>query len=157
MGTKSGLSSLLRCLAVLISKDREAPLIVSRENTRFARFLATAYNLWSGFLAVTEAEFILEDSLLPVCFVRRYSDPSVGQLRNAGINGNWWSSRGADNVWGSAGLGAYNLNFNATGVNLSNGPINRWNGFPLRCLSRVRGSVPIFFMAMLRLDYECTP
>lgn len=57
---------------------------------------------------------------------------TAGTFRNAGQNGNWWSSRGADNIWGSAGLGGYNLNFDATGVNPSNGPTARYIGFPLR-------------------------
>jgi hypothetical protein len=70
---------------------------------------------------------------------------SAGTFRNAGHEGNWWSSRGADNVWGSAGLGGYNLNFNATGVNPSNGPTNRWIGFPLRCLFSPQ-RVPIFYL-----------
>ena len=49
-----------------------------------------------------------------------------GFLRNAGINGNYWSRSGV------ASTTAYNLNFNASGVNPSNGPNNRYNGFSLR-------------------------
>ena len=64
---------------------------------------------------------------------------SAGNFRNAGKWGFDWSSRGTDSVWGSAGLGGYNFSFSATGVNLSNGPDNRWIGFPLRCLSTVLG------------------
>ena len=62
---------------------------------------------------------------------------TAGVLRNAGQNGNWWSSRGADNVWGSAGLGSYYLGFTTNGVSPSYGPTNRYIGFPLRCLSTV--------------------
>lgn len=62
---------------------------------------------------------------------------TAGTLRNAGINADYWSSR-AD-----AATNAYNLNFNATAVNPSNGPNNRWHGFPLRCLYLAAG-VPIF-------------
>ncbi len=58
---------------------------------------------------------------------------TAGTLRNAGINADYWSSR-AD-----AATNAYNLNFNATAVNPSNGPNNRWHGFPLRCLISPRG------------------
>lgn len=55
---------------------------------------------------------------------------SAGTLRNAGGSGHNWSSRGADNVWGSTGLGGYDLNFNAADVHPSWGPDNRWLGFP---------------------------
>ena len=60
---------------------------------------------------------------------------SAGTFRVAGISGAWWSSRGADNIWGSAGLGGYYLYFGATGVGPSDGPDNRYYGFSLRCLS----------------------
>lgn len=40
--------------------------------------------------------------------------------------------RRADNVWGSTGLGGYDLNFNAADVHPSWGTDNRWNGFSLR-------------------------
>ncbi len=64
---------------------------------------------------------------------------SAGNFRDAGSGGLWWSSRGADNVWGSAGLGGYYLIFNATSVNSSNGPNSRYYAFSLRCLSTVLG------------------
>ena len=76
---------------------------------------------------------------------------TAGVLRNAGQNGNWWSSRGADNVWGSAGLGGYNLEFNANGVRPSNGPHNRYLGFPLRCLSTVLDYVEMMFSKIILL------
>ena len=64
---------------------------------------------------------------------------TAGTLRNAGHNADYWSSRG------SAATNAYNLEFN-TAVNPSNGPNNRWYGFPLRCLLMYRGGVPIFLL-----------
>ena len=76
----------------------------------------------------------------PLYFVRSgsfYLANTAGVLRYAGQLGYWWSSRGADTVWGSAGLGGYYLGFNANDVNPSNGPNTRWPGFPLRCLSTV--------------------
>lgn len=61
---------------------------------------------------------------------------SGATYRNAGINGYDWSSRGsATRHDGAAIPSGYNLGFNATGVNPSNGPNERWHGFPLRCLS----------------------
>lgn len=66
---------------------------------------------------------------------------AAGTFRNAGINGNWWSSR-AD-----AATNAYNLNFNATTVYPSNGPNNRYVGRSLRCLlyAAVGADLFIFF------------
>ena len=51
-------------------------------------------------------------------------------FRYAGGVGDWWSSRMANNIWGSAGLGGYYLYFDATGVNPSVGPDYHWYGFP---------------------------
>ncbi len=59
---------------------------------------------------------------------------SAGTLGNAGINGYEWSSRGAAYT-SSTSAAAYNLEFNDSTVYPSNGPNNRWNGFPLRCLT----------------------
>ena len=77
----------------------------------------------------------------PLYFVRsgHVALPGVsgGTFRYAGQVGYGWSSRGADNIWGSAGLGDYYLAFNATGVYPSYGPGNRYAGFSLRCLSTV--------------------
>ena len=68
-------------------------------------------------------------------FVRSgYIDLSIGRSRFAGYDGNYWPSIAASNIWGSAGLGAYHLVFDATNVYPSNGPADRWLGFPLRCL-----------------------
>ncbi len=62
-------------------------------------------------------------------------NPADGKSWNAGQNGYWWSSRGSSTRYdGVSTPSAYNLNFNATGVNPSNGPNNRFNGFSLRCL-----------------------
>jgi len=62
--------------------------------------------------------------------------PYDGKSWNAGQNGYWWSSRGSSTRYdGVTTPSAYNLNFNATGVNPSNGPNNRYNGFPLSCLT----------------------
>ncbi len=58
---------------------------------------------------------------------------SGATFRNAGINGYGWSSRAAAYTSSTAAT-AYNLGFNASDVYPSNGPNNRWNGFPLRCL-----------------------
>lgn len=57
---------------------------------------------------------------------------AAGNFGNAGNNGNYWSSRTSPS---SASL-SYNLNFNASGVNPSNGPTERWRGYSLRCLIR---------------------
>lgn len=58
-----------------------------------------------------------------------YVNPAntAGTFRNAGLNGNWWSSRAY-----SSTTNAYDLNIN-TGVNPSNNS-NRYAGFSLRCL-----------------------
>ena len=62
---------------------------------------------------------------------------STGTLRYAGINGAWWSSRMADTIWSSAGVGAYELVFLATESHPSRGPDARYQGYSLRCLSTV--------------------
>jgi len=64
---------------------------------------------------------------------------STDAFGSAGYEGNWWSLRGTDNVWGSAGLGGYYLGFTASAVIPSAGPAPRWVAFPLRCLSTVLG------------------
>lgn len=58
---------------------------------------------------------------------------TAGTFRNAGINGQYWSSRMANNIWSSAGAGGYDLNV-YTEVNPSWGPDARYIGFSLRCL-----------------------
>ena len=63
---------------------------------------------------------------------------SGATFRNAGINGYGWSSRASSTRYdGSAIPSAYNLEFNASAVDPSNGPNERWLGFSLRCLSTV--------------------
>ena len=64
-----------------------------------------------------------------------YIHISTGRLIVAGQNGYDWSSRASSKRNDGAAIpSGYNLNFNATGVNPSNGPNERWHGFPLRCL-----------------------
>lgn len=64
-----------------------------------------------------------------------YININTGRLKVAGQNGYDWSSRASSTRWDGASVpSGYNLNFNATGVNPSNGPNERWHGFPLRCL-----------------------
>ncbi len=77
--------------------------------------------------------------LAPLYFVRSgYVDPPVtaGTFRYAGQWGYDWSSRAAAYT-SSTSASAYNLGFNATGVNPSGGPNNRHYAFSLRCLSTV--------------------
>ena len=63
---------------------------------------------------------------------------TTGTFRFAGVGGIYWSSRASSaSANGTTTPSAYNLNFNATGVYPSNGPYERWLGFPLRCLSTV--------------------
>ena len=89
-----------------------------------------AWNLSSGLFDETVRGNVRSGNL----------NPNDGKSWNAGINGYWWSSRGSSTRYdGVATPSAYNLNFNATGVYPSNGPHNRYYGFPLRCLSTVLG------------------
>ncbi len=63
---------------------------------------------------------------------------SGATFRFAGQYGYWWSSRGSSTRYdGVTTPSAYDLSFNATGVNPSDGPDNRWVGYSLRCLSTV--------------------
>ena len=72
---------------------------------------------------------------------------SGATFRNAGINGYGWSSRGSSTRNDGAAIpSGYNLEFNATGVNPSNGPNERWHGFPLRCLLVCRGGCRSFMI-----------
>ena len=68
--------------------------------------------------------------VLPV----RSGNVNSGSLRNAGNNGNYWSSTA-----NSSTSNAYNLNFNSGNVNPSNNN-NRYNGFSVRCLARRLGA-----------------
>ena len=58
---------------------------------------------------------------------------TAGTFRYAGNYGFYWSSRSA------VATNAYYLNFNATGIDPSSGPVSRYIGIPLRCLSTVLG------------------
>ena len=63
---------------------------------------------------------------------------TISTFTNAGIRSYGWSSRGTATRYDGANIpSSYNLDFNATGVLPSNGPSNRYLGFPLRCLSTV--------------------
>ncbi len=63
-------------------------------------------------------------------------DPTVtaGTFRAAGHDADYWSSRGANNVWGSARPGSYYLAFYANDVNPSYGPTTRYIAFPSTAL-----------------------
>ena len=58
-------------------------------------------------------------------------------LRNAGLNGYYWpkTNTNTNQVEGNAGLGAYLLIFNVSGLAPSNGPYPRYVGLPVRCLA----------------------
>jgi uncharacterized protein (TIGR02145 family) len=63
----------------------------------------------------------------------RVNQDTSNLFRNAGNEGNYWSSTPNSN-----GTQAYNLNFNSTSsINPSNNN-NRNNGFSVRCLRRAR-------------------
>ena len=78
----------------------------------------------------------------PLYFVRSgYVYLNNGSLRYFGLSGYGWS-RSSVAYSSATSANAYNLKFNAGTVYPSNGPNNRWNGFPVRLFCR--GSVPIF-------------
>ena len=56
---------------------------------------------------------------------------TTGTLRETSFRNDNWSSRG------SAITSAYNLLIADVGVGASDGPVQRYYGFPLRCLSTV--------------------
>ncbi len=65
---------------------------------------------------------------------------SAGTLGYAGIFGYDWSSRASSTRYDGAAIpSAYALGFNASTVYPSDGPRERWHGYPLRCLSTVLG------------------
>ena len=70
----------------------------------------------------------------PLSFVRSgFVILDYGSLRYFGINGYGWSS--ASQAFTSVtSATAYRLGFSASSVYPSDGPSNRWYGFPLRCL-----------------------
>ncbi len=56
----------------------------------------------------------------------------------ASVHGYNWSSRGSSVRHDGVVIpSAYRLGFNASTVRTSDGPYERWLGFPLRCLSTV--------------------
>ena len=59
---------------------------------------------------------------------------SAGTALGVGSNGYGWS-RSAVAFSSPTSATVYSLVFYATRVYPSNGPFNRWDGFPLRCLS----------------------
>lgn len=71
----------------------------------------------------------------------------TGRLRNAGNEGNYWSSRAY-----SSETNAYDFNFN-TGMNPSNNG-NRWVGRSLRCLFSAV-SAPIYVLAIDNYYHLC--
>ena len=74
---------------------------------------------------------------MDIIFVRSgYVHRHDGSARYLGVDG-YHRSTTASPVYydGSAGLPGYYLHFNASGVNPSDGPGNRWYGFPIRCLA----------------------
>ena len=79
-------------------------------------------------------------NILPY-FVRSGNlSPHDGKSWHAGQGGLYWSWRGSSTRYdGTAIPSAYYLEFNVTGVYPSRGPLERWHGFPLRCLSTVLG------------------
>ncbi len=73
----------------------------------------------------------------PLHFVRSgLVNRGYGSARYLGLDGDYWSTT-ASPVYngGSAALTGYDLDFGASGVYPSDGPLNRWLGFPIRCLA----------------------
>lgn len=60
----------------------------------------------------------------------------AGAWRNAGIDGYDWSSQAAAHA-SSTSATAYYMVYRAIELRPSRGPLDRWLGFPLRCLSTV--------------------
>ena len=66
-----------------------------------------------------------------------YNGSGAG-FRHAGIYGQDWSLRGTSTTMdGTMAPSSYYLFFGITEVESSWGPYERWNAFPLRCLSTV--------------------
>ena len=80
-------------------------------------------------------------SVLYLYFVRSghvYPAITAGTFRGAGLTGHYWSSLASSTRYdGSAIPSGYSLGFDASTVYPSNGPYERYLGFPLRCLSTV--------------------
>lgn len=150
MGTQGSLSSLLRSLAVPQKKIVKFPSKISRrcwglKNRNYG------YDGKSELLYLTPLWTFSDEvfAVMVVVFVRsgNVNLPGVSgaTFRNAGINGYDWSSRASSTRNDGAAIpSAYNLEFNASTVNPSNGPNERWHGFPLRCPFECHGGVPIF-------------
>jgi len=69
-----------------------------------------------------------------------YIHPGDGTFRVAGIDGDGWSSRGSSTRYDGAAIpSGYVLGFNVSAVYPSGGPLERWHGASLRCLSTVLG------------------
>ena len=69
-----------------------------------------------------------------------YVGPGDGKHWTANQWGFNWSSRASSTRYDDTTTpSAYNLHFSAKTVLPSNGPNERWHGFPLRCLSTVLG------------------
>ncbi len=60
---------------------------------------------------------------------------SDGFLIRMGLDSYLWSATTINHIWGSPGLGAYRLYFSGSITVSSNGPVDRWAGFPVRCLA----------------------
>ena len=70
----------------------------------------------------------------PLYFVRSgYIALDYGSLRDNGRRGDEWSSVSTTYSSNFRAL-AYNLLFTDLGIFPSDGPLNRWGGFPVRCL-----------------------
>lgn len=65
-------------------------------------------------------------------YIRRYG----GSVRYLGISGDGWAIT-SSLVYGNglSGLTGYTLDFYVSNVSSSNGPSDRWFGYPIRCLA----------------------
>ena len=64
-----------------------------------------------------------------------YPAITAGTFRGAGLTGHYWSSLASSTRYdGSAIPSGYNLGFDASTVYPSNGPYERWLGFPSAAL-----------------------
>ena len=121
--------------------------------------LSYGYDVKSELLYLTPLWMFSDEvsARVVVVFVRsgNVNLPGVSgaTFRNAGINGYGWSSRASSTRYdGSAIPSAYNLEFNASAVNPSNGPNERWHSFPLRCLFMCRGGCRSFLYFIIKLN-----
>ncbi len=130
--------------ATLVSKShrvRLAAIVSEIENERSCDWVGTPANsqrplvMQSGLPAgASRRQTERGCSLIPASGNRR-SD--TGGMNNVSGNGFYWSA----SLSGSTG--GYNLNFNSTGVNPSNGN-NRANGFQVRCLQAFTRLLKVF-------------